>query len=88
MTIPPAELAVAYVETAYTKSPYRHTVIGYRDIFDKLTRDDLLDYYRERYAPNNCFIVVVGAINPDEVLGWINDCYAAQPARIAPPCSA
>ena len=46
-------------ETAYTKSPYRHTVIGYRDIFDKLTRDDLLNYYRERYAPNNCFIVVV-----------------------------
>ncbi len=72
-------------ETAYTKSPYRHTVIGYRDIFDKLTRDDLLNYYRERYAPNNCFIVVVGAIDTDEVLEWINDCYAAQPARSLPP---
>ena len=72
-------------ETAYTKSPYRHTVIGYRDIFDKLTRDDLIDYYRERYAPNNCFLVVAGAINPDEVLGWINDCYTAQPARPLSP---
>ena len=72
-------------ETAYTKSPYRHTVIGYRDIFDKLTRDDLLNYYRERYAPNNCFIVVVGAIDIDKVLEWINDCYAAQPARSLPP---
>ena len=72
-------------EAAYTKSPYRHTVIGYRDIFDKLTRDDLIDYYRERYAPNNCFLVVAGAINPDEVLGWINDCYTAQPARPLSP---
>ena len=72
-------------ETAYTKSPYRHTVIGYRDIFDKLTRDDLLDYYRERYAPNNCFLVVAGAIDPDEVLGWVNDCYADQPARALSP---
>ena len=72
-------------ETAFTKSPYRHTVIGYRDIFDKLTRNDLLDYYRERYAPNNCFLVVAGAIDPDEALGWINDCYADQPARPLPP---
>ena len=72
-------------EAAYTKSPYRHTVIGYRDIFDKLTRNDLLDYYRERYTPNNCFFVVAGAINPDEVLGWINDGYAGQPARPLSP---
>ena len=57
-------------ETAYTKSPYRHTVIGYRDIFDCLTRDDLFGYYRERYAPNNCFFVVAGAIDPDKVLQW------------------
>ncbi|MBC8245858.1 MAG: insulinase family protein [Verrucomicrobia bacterium] len=71
-------------ESAYTKSPYRHTVIGYRDIFDKLTRDDLLGYYRERYAPNNCFFVVVGAIDPDEVAQWISDGYAAQPARPLP----
>ncbi len=71
-------------ETAYTKSPYRHTVIGYRDIFDKLTRNDLLDYYRERYAPNNCFFVVVGAIDPDEVLQWISDAYGDQATRPLP----
>ena len=71
-------------ESAYTKSPYRHTVIGYRDIFDKLTRDDLLGYYRERYAPNNCFFVVVGAIDPDEVAQWISDAYAGQTARPLP----
>jgi len=72
-------------ETAYTKSPYRHTVIGYRDIFDKLTRDDLLAYYRDRYAPNNCFFVVVGAIAPDEVVDWISSAYSDQPARPLPP---
>ena len=72
-------------ETAYTKSPYRLTVIGYRDIFDKITRNDILDYYRERYTPNNCFFVVAGAINPDEVSQWIKDCYADQPARPLPP---
>ena len=29
-------------ETAYTKSPYRYTVIGYRDIFDQLQQQDVL----------------------------------------------
>ena len=28
---------------------------------------------------------MAGAINPDEVLGWINDCYTAQPARPLSP---
>ena len=72
-------------ETAYTKSPYRHTVIGYRDIFDKLTRADLLDYYRDRYAPNNCFFVVVGAIDPDEIVDGISSAYSDQPTRPLPP---
>ena len=71
-------------ETAYTKSPYRHTVIGYRDIFDKLTRDDLIAYYNERYAPNNCFFVVVGAIEPKEVEQWVNEGYVNQPTRPLP----
>src|SRR5690349_19241688 len=37
-------------ETAYTRSPYRFTVIGYRDIFDELKPDDIRGYYREKYA--------------------------------------
>src|SRR5215208_6847188 len=40
-------------ETAYTRSPYRYTVIGYPDIFNEVQREDLLAFYREKYAPNN-----------------------------------
>src|ERR1035438_2523755 len=39
-------------ETAYTKSPYRFTVIGYPDIFNELSSEDILAYYREKYAPD------------------------------------
>src|SRR5437763_11627683 len=38
-------------ETAYTKSPYRFTVIGYPDIFNELKQEDVLAYYQEKYAP-------------------------------------
>src|SRR6201992_2338777 len=35
-------------ETAYTRSPYRYTVIGYPDIYNELQADDIAEYYRER----------------------------------------
>src|SRR5260370_32320478 len=44
-------------ETAYTKSPYRLTVIGYPDIFNEVKQEDVLDYYQSKYVPNNVFYV-------------------------------
>src|SRR5580692_8996072 len=38
-------------ETAYTKSPYRFTIIGYPDIFNEVKPDDIRQYYTEKYAP-------------------------------------
>src|SRR3954465_15033036 len=54
-------------ETAYSRSPYRYTVIGYPDVFNELTREDVVAYYREKYTPNNMFFVVVGDIKISEV---------------------
>src|ERR1041385_7233216 len=54
-------------ETAYTRSPYRYTVIGYPDIFSEVQREDLVAFYREKYAPNNICFVVVGDVKPAEV---------------------
>ena len=71
-------------ETAYTRSPYRHTVIGYRDVFDKLDRNSINEYYQSRYAPNNCFFVVAGDIEKDEVLSILNKKYSSYPMRALP----
>jgi len=56
-------------ETAYTRSPYRFTVIGYPDIFNELKPDDIHGYYREKYIPNNVFFVVVGEVKLEETVG-------------------
>ena len=72
-------------ETAYTRSPYRFTVIGYRDIFDTLQREDIVSYYRERYAPNNVFFLVVGDIVAADVLAQIKEAWAKSPSRAIPP---
>jgi zinc protease len=72
-------------ETAYTQSPYRFTVIGYPDLFNQLTPDDIRTYFRERYVPNNVFFVVVGDIQPAQVLDQIRQAYAGNPAKPLPP---
>src|SRR6267142_1870646 len=72
-------------ETAYTRSPHRFTIIGYPDIFNELKQEDIFGYYRERYAPNNVFFVVVGDVKADEVVAQIREGYAKSKARAMPP---
>src|ERR1039458_9896632 len=71
-------------ETAYTRSPYRFTVIGYPDIFNDLKPDDILAYYREKYAPNNVFYVVAGDVKQGEVVSQIREAYAKAKSRALP----
>ena len=71
-------------EVAYTRSPYRFTVIGYPDIFNDLKREDIFNYYREKYAPNNLFFVVVGDINARDVEEQIRAAFGNAKARPMP----
>src|ERR1043166_7747684 len=68
-------------EVAYTRSPYRFTVIGYPDIFNDLKREDIFNYYKEKYAPNNLFFVVVGDINAKEIEEQIRSAFTKSNAR-------
>ncbi len=72
-------------ETAYTRSPYRYTVIGYPDIFNEVRREDVVAFYREKYSPNNIFLVVVGDIKADVVEGQVRRAFAGVRARPLPP---
>jgi zinc protease len=72
-------------EVAYTKSPYRFTVIGYPDIFHEVKTEDIVAYYREKYAPNNVFFVIVGDVKHDEVFEQIRAAYAQTKAKPLPP---
>ena len=72
-------------ETAYTRSPYRYTVIGYPDIFHALEPQDIHAYYQEKYAPNNVFYVVAGDVQTEDVVAQIREAYAKARARAMPP---
>ena len=72
-------------ETAYVKSPYRFTVIGYPDIFRELKAEDIREYYQQKYAPNNVFFVVAGDVEAEQVLDQIRTAYSQAKAKAAPP---
>jgi len=72
-------------ETAYTRSPYRFTVIGYPDIYNELKQDDILAYYREKYVPNNVFYIIAGDVKIDEVVAQIKKAYENTKAKSLPP---
>lgn len=71
-------------ESAYMRSPHRYPVIGIPDIFDTITREDLVAYYREKYAPNNLFFVVAGDVDAGAVVAQVRELFAGAKARALP----
>lgn len=59
------------VATAFKNHPYRSPVIGWMEDLKIISRDDLWDYYRTRYVPNNAFIVVAGNIDVHDIIARI-----------------
>ncbi|MEQ1869041.1 MAG: pitrilysin family protein [Vicinamibacterales bacterium] len=54
--------------TAFKSHPYRHPTIGWLSDLQTMTRQDLFDYYRRHYVPNNATLVIVGDVDADEAL--------------------
>lgn len=61
--------------TLYKTHPARYPVIGYTDLFKKITREDILAYYDRFYVPGNMLFVAVGDFNKDTVLSKIKDAF-------------
>ncbi|HZE95639.1 MAG TPA: pitrilysin family protein, partial [Planctomycetota bacterium] len=64
---PWGELERTLEKTVYTKSRYRHPVLGWREDVEKLTRDRMMEYYKAYYKPNNASLIVVGDVRKEEV---------------------
>ena len=66
-------------------SPYRHPVIGWPEDLDRIDLDDVKAWYRRWYAPANATLIVVGAVDPQEVRAMAERHFGAVPAGEAPP---
>ncbi|GAF67857.1 unnamed protein product, partial [marine sediment metagenome] len=66
-------------QTLYTVHPVRHPVIGYLDVLGGTTNQTIIDFYRERYVPNNQVFVVVGDVETRQVLDEVARQFASTP---------
>jgi zinc protease len=62
-------------DTVYFVHPYKNPIIGREPIFKALTREDLLDYYRSHYVPNNMVFSVAGGIRAGDALPQIKKAF-------------
>lgn len=51
--------------TSFRQHPLKHPIIGHRAIFDQVHRDDVAGFVSRHYVPNNCFVVIAGAVDAE-----------------------
>ena len=72
--------------TAYVASPYRNPVIGWAGDLEELRLEDIKEWYRLWYAPNNATLVVAGDVDPEQVFALAEKHFGPLKAEtIAPP---
>jgi zinc protease len=71
--------------TAFLAHPYRIPTIGWPSDIQSWTMADLQNFFHTYYAPNNCTLVLVGAVDPDQVFALARKYFGPNPARDAPP---
>ena len=65
--------------------PYHHPTIGSMADLDAASVDDVKEFFRTYYAPNNAVLVVVGDADPAEVRRWTERYFGAIPANPSIP---
>ena len=68
----------------YMNHPYRIPIIGWQHEVEALTREDLLAFYRDWYAPNNAVLVLSGDVTAAQVRPMVEKHYGKIPARALP----
>ncbi len=66
-------------ETVYSVHPARIPIIGYLDVLNATTNQTIMDFYHERYIPNNQVFVVVGDVETKQVLSEVAKQYTGTP---------
>jgi zinc protease len=71
--------------TAYHRHPYRLPVIGQLEVYNQLTQEQVMQYYKSRYVPNNLTFIVVGDVDAEKVRQQLADFFKAYPEKSIKP---
>ncbi len=63
----------------FAEHPYHFPIIGYKQDLWSVAGKDLLAFYKKHYKPNNATLVIVGDVDPDEVVELANQYFGEIP---------
>ncbi len=75
----------AIFETAYDNFAYKHSTIGSMEDLDAATVEDVAEFFRIYYAPNNAVLSLVGDFKKEEALATVEKYFGDIPSQPAPP---
>lgn len=78
-------LSQAVQAQAFQEHPYHWPVIGYEDDMKNWKQTDLERYFKTYYAPNNCVVVVAGAVKTADIKALAEKYLEPIPAQPEPP---
>ncbi|MFZ5515191.1 MAG: M16 family metallopeptidase [Candidatus Zhuqueibacterota bacterium] len=64
---------------AHLASPYHWSVVGWMTDLQTMTYEDVHNYYKTFYTPNNAFIVIAGDIDAAEAIDMVKQYFGAIP---------
>ena len=82
---PVSFMTEAALAATFEAHPYQWPVIGWLHDIESISLEDYQNYYHRFYQPNNCTLVVVGDIEPQEALKVIEAVFGDLPAGPEPP---
>jgi len=59
------------VETFYGTHPFHKPSLGYPETVEKISRGDLIDFYKKIFIPNNIVITAIGNFNEKEFTDYV-----------------
>jgi len=84
MDEPARRIGKLYNGTMFVVHPEHFPTIGYLELFNEITREDLLSYYNRMYVPANMHVVAVGDFYAEEMLDRIEAAFAIYPYETPP----
>ncbi len=71
-------------QALYRGTPYQWPILGSRESIRRLTRDQVYDYYRTYYVPNNMVALIMGDFRTPDMLKMIEKVFGQKPPGTLP----
>jgi predicted Zn-dependent peptidase len=81
---PIGKMVESFLDTAFSKHPYKRPVIGYETDLINLTRGDVSDFFNTYYGGSNLTIAIVGDVNPQQVKQMAEEYFGRFPLTAKP----